>query len=246
VRSLTLDRCLPGRLEQLIPFGPLSPEDSERLASSAFVRPFRRADVLAREHEPPEWIQVVERGFLRVGRTTSVGREVGFGLVGPGEVAGVLDVLDGGPVGEEVRAVSGGVAIAVSCREVRQVVEGSPALALAFGRLAALQARRAREDLVERMTLDVPTRLARRLIDLGASLGVPAGTCASTVLPILHQDLADLVGAARETVSKALGRFVAAGWIRTSARRIVVMDHDALRAFAGIERYTTDGPPPAW
>jgi CRP-like cAMP-binding protein len=217
------------------------------LASAASVRPFRRADVLAREHDPPEWVHIVERGFLRSGRTTTVGREVGFGLVGPGEVAGVLSVLDGGRLGEELRAVTGGLAIALSSREVRDVVERSPPLALAFGRLAAMQARRAREDLVERMTLEVATRLARRLVDLGSSLGVPVGTRASTMLPIGQQDLADLVGAARETVSKALSRFVTAGWITTSARRIVVMDHDALRAFAGIEqRFSTDGAPPAW
>ena len=89
--------------------------------------------------------------------------------------------------------------------------------------------------------------MAGRLLDLAASIGVPVGAGTTIVLPVLQQDLADLVGVARETVSKVLSRFVAAGWITTSARRIEVRDGEALHAFAQVDgEYRRDALGSAW
>src|SRR5205823_14687779 len=121
----------------------------------------------------------------------------------------------------------------VPSRAVREECERSPPLALAFGRLAAEEARRARDALVESTTADAPTRVARHLVDLAAALGVRVEPGAAVVLPVIHREPADLTGAARETVTKALSRFAAAGWLVSSPRRIVVLDVLWLCALCG-------------
>jgi CRP/FNR family cyclic AMP-dependent transcriptional regulator len=71
--------------------------------------------------------------------------------------------------------------------------------------------------------LDVPTRLERRLEDLGDRFGVPAPGGVRIALPLTHDGLAELVGASRESVSRAISRLRSSGQIRTTGRgRIVV------------------------
>jgi CRP/FNR family transcriptional regulator, cyclic AMP receptor protein len=71
--------------------------------------------------------------------------------------------------------------------------------------------------------LDVPARLEARLEDLGTRFGVPAPGGVRIALPLTHDGLAELVGASRESVSRAISRFRSSGRIRTTGRgRIVV------------------------
>ena len=221
----------------------------EQLASGARIRGFRRDDVLLHPGLPAESVIAIGRGFARTGAVTPDGRRIGSGMVGPGAMIGVLGVLDPTPTGEEVRGLGDGLAVEVSTRVFRDECERSPPVALAFGRLAAEEARRARDGLVESISVDVPTRVARHLVDVAAAMGVRVDPKGAVVLPLLHRELADLAGTARETVTKALSTFAAAGWVVTSSRRIVVLDERSLSHFARLDG--PDGPKeqgftPAW
>src|SRR5205807_1438673 len=84
--------------------------------------------------------------------------------------------------------------------------------------------------------LGVSARLARRLLALADTYGQPAvgpsGRGQVIDLDLRHQDLADLVGASRETVSKAMGRLGSAALLRSHRGRIVLLDEAALRRVA--------------
>ena len=72
--------------------------------------------------------------------------------------------------------------------------------------------------------LDVPGRIAQMLLD--------AATEADSDFierPLTHQTIANVIGASRETVSRAMREFVEAGWITTERRRIRITDRSALR-----------------
>ena len=71
--------------------------------------------------------------------------------------------------------------------------------------------------------LDVPGRIARLLLDHAAE-----GDGHLIDKPLTHQTIAHLVGASRETISRALRDFVQAGWIASERRRIRVLDREAL------------------
>ena len=230
----TLHDALNG-LRRVAAFAGIPPGALESLASGTRVRPFGRGDVLLHPSRPAECIHVIDRGLVRIGQTTADGRHFGFGVVGPGAVIGVLGVFGSAPDGEEARSLSEGVAVEVSRRAVCAECERSPPAALAFGRLAAEEARRARQALVESTAVDVPTRVARQLIQLATALGVRADPTGPVVVPVLHRELADLTGTARETVTKVLSSFVAAGWVATSTRRVIIRDERSLETFAGLD-----------
>ena len=85
--------------------------------------------------------------------------------------------------------------------------------------------RRADVTIGNLVLLDVPGRIARLLLDA-------AQECGNDLLdkPLTHQTIAQVIGASRETVSRALRDFQENGWVNTERRRIRLLDKVALRA----------------
>jgi len=85
-------------------------------------------------------------------------------------------------------------------------------------------------DLVLR---DVPGRVAKALLDLAARFGVPAEDGLRVTHDLTQEELAQLVGASRETVNKALADFAARGFLRLEGRAVVILDVARLTRRAG-------------
>ena len=79
------------------------------------------------------------------------------------------------------------------------------------------------------MFSDVPGRVAKALLDLADRFGRPATDGILVAHELTHEELAQLVGASRETVNKALAEFVQRGWIRLEARAVVILDLQRLK-----------------
>ena len=77
--------------------------------------------------------------------------------------------------------------------------------------------------------LDVGGRVARRLLDLAAQHGEAGSPGIRVNVPITQEELAQMVGASRESVNKALGSFMDRGWVALEGRHYVIADADALR-----------------
>ena len=76
---------------------------------------------------------------------------------------------------------------------------------------------------------DVPGRVAKALLDLADRFGVPTPDGVQVNHDLTQEELAQLVGASRETVNKALADFAARGWIQLAAKSVLVTDTDRLR-----------------
>lgn len=94
----------------------------------------------------------------------------------------------------------------------------------------ARRLRRTNDSLSDLVFSDVPGRVAKALLDLADRFGRPPATDGVLVAHELTQEeLAQLVGASRETVNKALAEFVQRGWLRLEARAVVILDMQRLR-----------------
>jgi CRP-like cAMP-binding protein len=107
--------------------------------------------------------------------------------------------------------------------DFRRRVEQSPQVAWALLIDLSRRLRRADDKIGSLVLLDVPGRIARVILDAAAEGG-------SDVIerPLTHQTIAHVIGASRETVSRAMREFVESGWISTDRRRIRVTDKSAL------------------
>ncbi|MGO2862893.1 MAG: Crp/Fnr family transcriptional regulator, partial [Brevibacterium sp.] len=72
-------------------------------------------------------------------------------------------------------------------------------------------------------------RVAKALLDLASRFSKPAPDGVLVAHDLTQEELAQLVGASRETVNKALADFAARGFIRLEARSVVILDMDRMR-----------------
>ena len=75
---------------------------------------------------------------------------------------------------------------------------------------------------------DVPGRVAKALSELAAKFGIKGPDGIHVAHDLTQEELAQLVGASRETVNKALADFASRGWVRLEARAVVILDEERL------------------
>ena len=96
-------------------------------------------------------------------------------------------------------------------------------------RVLARRLRRTNNNLADLIFTDVPGRVAKALLQLAQRFGTQEGGNIRVTHDLTQEEIAQLVGASRETVNKALADFVHRGWIQLQGKSVVVLDEDRLR-----------------
>jgi len=98
-----------------------------------------------------------------------------------------------------------------------------------LGRPWPKRLRRITTDKADLVFTDVPGRVAKALLDLAERFGTQHDNGIQVNHDLTQEELAQLVGASRETVNKALADFAARGWVQLSAKSVLLLDSDRLR-----------------
>jgi CRP/FNR family cyclic AMP-dependent transcriptional regulator len=207
----------------------LDDEDAEALLSQMTPHRMERGDILFREGDRGDSLYVIADGKVKLGRTSTDGRENLVAILGPGEMFGELSLFDPGPRTMTATAVAETTVLGFGNDALTRVLTGRPEVPKALLAALAKRLRRTNEHLADLVFTDVPGRVAKALLDLSDRFGrsVDGGVLVSHDLT--QEELAQLVGASRETVNKALADFATRGWIKLEARAVVLIDLDRLR-----------------
>jgi CRP-like cAMP-binding protein len=209
---------------QTVPlFRSLGAAEVATFAQMAREKSYPRGSVILFEDDPGDSLFVVREGRVKVVLVAEDGREVILGILGVGEHFGELSLIDDQPRSAHVVAMEDSTLLVLRRDDFRRRVEQNPAVAWALLIELSRRLRRADEKIGSLVLLDVPGRIARVILDAAAEGG-------SDLIdrPLTHQTIAHVIGASRETVSRAMREFVDAGWINTERRRIRITDRVAL------------------
>jgi len=188
-----------------------------------------RGEVLFREGDTGDRVYVVIDGKVKLGRTSSDGRENLLALLGPGQMFGELSLFDPGPRSATVTAVTDTVLLSLANEDMLTWLTGRPEVARGLLLQLGQRLRRSNDTLADLVFSDVPGRVAKALLDLSTRFGVPSEEGVRVVHDLTQEELAQLVGASRETVNKALADFAGRGWLRLEQRSVVILDLERLR-----------------
>jgi CRP-like cAMP-binding protein len=152
----------------------------------------------------------------------------------PGEIFGELAILDGAPRSASAVAMVPTELFVLSRLRFEQLVEEEPMIRRALFQTLATEIRRLTEQVAELHFLDIPGRLAARLLRLAEEAGLRQ-TDGSIRLdgPITQGELAAMIGSTRQTVNRFLGVFAGAGILRLEREAIVILDEAGLARAAG-------------
>lgn len=204
-------------------FKSLAPDEVAAFSQLVREKSYPKGSVILFEDDPGDALFVVRTGRVKVVLVAEDGREVILGILGVGEHFGELSLIDDQPRSAHVVAMEDAALLVLRREDFRRRVEQNPAVAWALLLELSRRLRRADEKIGSLVLLDVPGRIARVLLDAAAESGGDR-----IEKPLTHQTIAHVIGASRETVSRALREFVDAGWIATEKRRIRVTDRAAL------------------
>ncbi len=215
-------------LRQAPLFSALDDEAATALRSSMDDSRLRRGEVLFREGDEGDQLYIVTEGKVKLGRTSADGRENLLAILGPGQMFGELSLFDPGPRSATVTAVTDTTFSSLSHEDLLRWLDGRPAVARGLLTQLAGRLRHANDVVADLVFSDVPGRVAKALLDLAERFGRTADDGVHVHHDLTQEELAQLVGASRETVNKALADFASRGWLRLEQRSVVILDVDRM------------------
>lgn len=215
-------------LRQAPLFSGLDDEAAESLGASMTRSHVRRGEVLFHEGDSGDRLFVVTDGKIKLGRTSADGRENLLAILGPGQMFGELSLFDPGPRSTTATAVTDVDLQSLGHEELVGWLGKHPNVARALLHQLASRLRHTNEVVADLVFSDVPGRVAKALIDLSARFGRKGDDGIHVHHDLTQEELAQLVGASRETVNKALADFAMRGWLRLEPRSVVILDPERL------------------
>jgi CRP/FNR family transcriptional regulator, cyclic AMP receptor protein len=187
---------------------PLS-EPLRALAERGAVRQYRKGSILIEEGEYGDTLYIILTGRLRSYSVSAAGREITYGIYGPGEYLGEMS-LDGGPRSASVEALESSFCSMVTRNTLEHFIEVHPQFAMVMLRQVIRKARAATMSAKQMALNDVYGRLAL-LLD---SLAKPQADATRLVAERLtHQQMAALLGCSREMVSRLMKDLARGGYV---------------------------------
>ncbi len=210
--------------------GHLMPEELDDLLAPARVERFDEGRVLFRKGDPGDKLYVVLAGRISIGTTSEDGKEVVFNVLGRGEVFGEIALLDGKARTADATAMAECHLLVLERKDFMPFLESHPEVA---ARLIAVLCERVRwvsQSYEDALFMDLPARLAKRLLILAESYGEPAGATATRIeFPLSQQELAKMAGVSRESVNKLLRAWQAQGLIAHDHSHVTILDPARLK-----------------
>jgi CRP/FNR family transcriptional regulator, cyclic AMP receptor protein len=204
-------------------FSGLQRDEIQKFADLTRERAYPKGSVILFQDDPGDSLFVLRAGRVKVVLIGEDGREVILGVLEPGAHFGELALIDDQPRSAHVIAMEDAQLLILRREDFRRRVEANPTVAWALLTELSRRLRRADVKIGGLVLLDVPGRIARLLLDLADEAGSE-----SIDKPLTHQTIAQMIGASRETVSRAMKEFQDAGLITVERRRIAVGDRAAL------------------
>jgi len=210
-------------------FAALDEAAAESLIANMSPALLERGDVLFHEGDQGDRLYVIGEGKIKLGRSSSDGRENLLAILGPGEMFGELSLFDPGPRTATATAVAETQVVSMGHDQLKDFLRTHPGVAPTLLSALARRLRRTNDVLADLVFTDVPGRVAKALLDLADRFGRPVDEGLLVAHDLTQEELAQLVGASRETVNKALADFASRGWLRLEARAVLLTDVERLK-----------------
>lgn len=205
-------------------FETLDEETTQALRAAMVEVRMRRGETLFNEGETGDRVYILTEGKIKLGHTAPDGRETIIAVLGPGEMLGELALFDPGPRAATATAIAPTRLLELRHDDLLTFLRTRPELAAQLLQSLARRLRRTNAALADLVFSDVPGRVAKALLDLAKRFGTATDEGIRVTHDLTQEELAQLVGASRETVNKALAEFGNRGWIRLEGRAVLIIE----------------------
>jgi CRP/FNR family transcriptional regulator len=209
-------------------FAALDADSAATLEKMLTTRSVGKGHIVFNEGDDGDRLFIVLDGKVKITRAAVDGRENLIAVLGTAEMFGELSLFDPGPRTASVSAVTDATLASLDHDDLRPLLLERPGVAVELLQALAQRLRRTNEAMADLVFTDVPGRVAKALLDLAEKFGVVEADGTRVRHDLTQEELAQLVGASRETVNKALSEFAHRGWLRIEGRSVLLLEPDRL------------------
>ncbi len=214
----------------------LEPHEMEELLTLASVERFKAQGVIFNKGDPGDRLYAILSGQVGINTISRDGKEIFLNILDAGEVFGEIALLDGKERTAGAVAMLPTALMKIGRGEFLPFLERHPRLCI---RLMAVLCERLRwtSDIIEDIIfLDIPRRLAKRLVTLVHSHGEAVEGGVKIQIKLSQEDLAHMVGATRESINKCVRSLQHSGTISYESGYMVIQDMGLLEELVGDEQ----------
>ena len=185
-----------------------------------------RQTVFAQE-DPADRLYIIVSGKVKISYRSPEGRKHLLAVMGPPEMFGELSVFDGGPRTASATALTELRAVSLDRETLRGWMADRPEVAEQLLRVLARRLRRTNK-LTDQIFTDVPALVAKQLLLLAQQFGTREDDGLRVAHDLTQMEIAQLVGASRESTNQALRTFADRGWIQSESDNTLILDAESL------------------
>ncbi len=217
-------------LAQVPLFSHLPDEGLDELGGKLQRRRFEREQIIFHKNDPGSTLYIIISGKVKIVLPSAEGEAVLVALLSTGDFFGELSLFDGEPRSATSIASEPTDILTLDQEDLFEYLRGNPNAAEEIFSELSLRLRRTDELLSDAAFCNLSTRLSKRILDLAERYGQPNEEGNTRInMRLRQQDLADMVGATRESVNKMLKTYKLKNLLSIKSGYITILDEGALR-----------------
>jgi CRP/FNR family cyclic AMP-dependent transcriptional regulator len=201
----------------------------EYLGSYMKTRKVARGAAVFAKGDPGSGLMGVLAGTVKISVASAEGKDVVLNMFREGEVFGEIALLDGRPRTADATAMSDCELIIIERRDFIPFLRDNPDVTLKFIEILCSRLRHTSEQVQDVTFLNLPTRLAKTLLQLTADLDA---SVSKRKVSITQREISQMIGRSRESTNKQLRAWAKRGWIRLERGGVSVLAPDKIAAVA--------------
>ena len=210
-------------------FTDLTDSDLTKIASNMVPRVYEKGQMILLEESMGETFFIITQGAVKVTRLSADGREVILAMLGESDFFGEMSLLDGEGRSANIVANEDAKVLTLSRNDFLDCLESYPKIAIALLEELAIRLRKSDQQIESLSLSDSEHRIGITLIRLAGELGtIKQGHVTVKNLPY-QQDIANMAGTSRETVSRTLKLLEDKKLVRRKNRNLTIYNFDAFR-----------------
>ena len=218
-------------------FSGFSAKQLEAASRVARTKSLERREELFHKGDEGGEVYVVASGKLKALTTSMDGDDVVFSILGPGEVFGEVALLGATPRTATVTAIEDCRLLVINRRDFMSFLRTNPEISVKLLSVLAMRLKRVSELVEDTLFLNLPLRLAKKLLSLSRIYGDKAAEGIRIDLKLSQEEWGDLVGTTRESINKQVRKWTDAGIVRVDDGYLVILKPIELEKLAGAVIY---------
>ncbi len=215
-------------LKHIHVFADLPEEDKKELREISHMTSYRKNDHICFPGQPADTVYLLKKGRVKISRVNGAGQEATICLLEPGEIFGEVEVLSQSTRETLVQALEPVLVCEITRENFLRFLDRCPTVGIQILKSVGGRLRHIESKFADLVFHSAPARLAKLLLQISESMGEHDQHLIRLNVRLTHQNLANLIGTSRETVSALLSQFQRQGLLIQDRRQICLLNTDEL------------------